>query len=97
MKRKLPSVGLEERFPHDYDTSFHWRVVSKGLLEKADEFCCGTKFNLNKIYYVDFSRGIRWHDFGFVIIPFLEATAVRLWTNLEATFMLTCSLKCCDW
>ena len=33
MKRKLPSVGLEERFPHDYDTSFHWRVVSYGRSE----------------------------------------------------------------
>ena len=33
MKRKLPSVGLEERFPHDYDTSFHWRVFSYGRRE----------------------------------------------------------------
>ena len=33
MKRKLPSFGLEEKFPHDYDTTFHWRVFSYGRSE----------------------------------------------------------------
>ena len=41
MKRKLPSFGLEEKFPHDYDTCFHWRVASYGrsINRGKDKIC----------------------------------------------------------